>query len=640
VTGIARPGVASARSGQGEPLDPTTFAVLFSALESVVEEMSLTLEYSAWSSILAQCRDFACAVYDAGSPPNALCVFDGVPVHVLSQPTCLATLTEFFDGEIADGDVIIMNSAYFGTTHIGDLVVVTPVFADGALKFWAAATGHQMDVGSAFQTSVPVHAGDIWKEGLQISPIKLEEAGRLRKDVLELYLQNMRHRDFLYGDLMSQVASVKTGKRRLLELLDKWGPETLEQFGAEVISYADRRTATQIAEMPDGVYRAESWVDTDAVGGTNMRVACALTIDGSQISIDFTGSDPQTTTGVNASWTTCIGSAATPVFTCLDPDIPHNEGCTRHITVHAEPGSITRAEWPAATAAATIVPGDAIGDAVWRCLAQAVPERTSAGFGRIAPNAMTTGYDRRVPGVEVPFGVILFNCSSGGGANAEHDGWPLMFDQNALGGMKILPIEVLELHYPLVVRRHEIRTDSMGAGRTRGGPGLHFEVEVRGTGQVDVYGFGDGIANPPFGVLGGTPGDGGALYRLNADGTRTFYTAITYIRVREGERWVSASSGGGGYRDPFERDAERVLADVRDGYVSVAAAEALYGVVLADGGRAVDRPATERLRSRARKTATVTPMEPGAGTYQALIMRPEDSFELNPHPTPDADFTL
>jgi N-methylhydantoinase B len=553
-------------------------------------------------------------------------------------------MTEFFDGDIGDGDVIILNSPYFGTTHIGDLVVATPVFWDGELVFWAATTGHQMDVGSAFQTSVPVHAGDIWKEGLQISPIKLEEGGRLRKDVLELYLQNMRHRDFLYGDLMSQIASVKTGKRRMLELLERWGAGTLAAFGSQVIEYADRRTAAQIAEMPDGVYRAESWVDSDAAGGTNLRVACALTIDGSQIHIDFTGSDPQTTTGVNASWTTCIGSAATPVFTCLDGDIPHNEGCTRHITVHADPGTITRAAWPASTAAATIVPGDAIGDAVWRCLAQAVPERTSAGFGRIAPNAMTTGYDRRVPGVEVPFGVILFNCSSGGGANADHDGWPLMFDQNALGGMKILPIEVLELHYPLVVRRHEIRADSMGAGRTRGGPGLHFEVEVRGTGQVDVYGFGDGIANPPFGIYGGTAGDGGALYRVEPDGTRTFFSAISYFRVSEGERWVSASSGGGGYGDPLARDPERVLADVRDGYVSAEAAAELYGIALAPDRRALDRTATERRRAElggaAAEPATVTPLEPATGTYQALIMGAEDSFELNPHPPMNADFTL
>lgn len=214
-------------------MDPTTFSVVFNALNSVVEEMSLTFEYSAWSSILSQCRDFSCAIYDASVPPNALCVFDGLPIHVNAQPVTIAEIARFFGDDIRDGDVIMVNSTYFGTTHIGDLVVATPIFYEGRHMFWAAATGHQMDVGSPYNTSVPVQATDIWKEGFQISPLKLEEGGRLRKDVLELYLQNMRYRDFIYGDLMSQVGSVKTGKRRVAELLDKWGrarsPPSLER---------------------------------------------------------------------------------------------------------------------------------------------------------------------------------------------------------------------------------------------------------------------------------------------------------------------------------------------------------------------------------------------------------------------------
>jgi N-methylhydantoinase B len=209
--------------------------------------------------------------------------------------------------------------------------------------------------------------------------------------------------------------------------------------------------------------------------------------------------------------------------------------------------------------------------------------------------------------------------------------------------MKILPIEVLELHYPLIVRRHEIREDSMGAGRTRGGPGLHFETEVRGTGQVDVYGFGDGIMNPPFGVHGGLPGDGGALYRNEADGSRTFFSAISYLRVKEGQSWVSASSGGGGYGDPLERDPQRVLTDVRDGYTSRDAAERVYGVVLAAAGRSVDDEATAALRAQldgSRPLAVIDPDRPDGGTYQAALMRPQDTYVLNPHPTADADFTL
>ena len=361
-------------------LDPTTFSVVFHALNSVVEEMSLTFEYSAWSSILSQCRDFSCAIYDASVPPNALCVFDGLPIHVNAQPVTIAEIAKFFGDDIQDGDVIMVNCTYFGNTHIGDLVIATPIFYEGKHRFWSAATGHQMDVGSPYNTSVPVQATDVWKEGFQISPIKLEDRGQIRKDVLELYLQNMRYRDFVYGDLMSQVGSVKTGKRRVIELLDKWGTGTLRAFSDQIISYADRRTAAQINTFTDGTYRSEAWVDSDGTGQTNMTVRCEMTISGSHIHIDFDGSDPQARGGVNASWATCQNAASTPILACLDPDVPHNQGCLQHITVSAPKGSITNVEWPGATADATIVPADAISDAVWKCLAQATPKQDRCGL--------------------------------------------------------------------------------------------------------------------------------------------------------------------------------------------------------------------------------------------------------------------
>ena len=605
--------------------------------------MSLTFEYSAWSSILSQCRDFSCAIYDASTPPNALCVFDGLPIHVNAQPVTISAIADFFGDEIFDGDVIMVNCTYFGTTHIGDLVVACPIFHEGEHLFWAAATGHQMDVGSPFATSVPVQATDIWKEGFQISPIKLEENGRLRKDVLELYLSNMRYRDFVYGDLMSQIGSVKTGRRRLLELLDRWQADTLKRFADEVIAYADRRTAAHIADIPDGVYQAEAWVDSDGTGQTNMRIHCETRVQGSEIHIDFSGSDPQARGGVNASWATCQNAASTPILACLDPDIPHNQGCLKHITVTAPKGTITNVAWPGATADATIVPADAISDAVWKCLAQAAPEKAVAGYGHIAPNAVTTGYDRRIEGEQTPFGVILFNGSSGGGACRENDGWPLMYCPAAIGGLKFLPVEILELHYPLLVRTHEVRTDSMGAGCTRGGPGLTFHVEPRGTPQVDNYPYGDGMLNPPFGVYGGRPGDGGALYRENSDGSRTFFTMISYFRVREGESWVALSSGGGGYGDPLTRRPELVRDDVRNGFVGVESAERDYGVVLQPGTFEVDAVATSTLREQlaaGRSTNVVTPTTPDAGTFYKELMRDGDRFELDPHPPLDADFTL
>ncbi len=627
-----------------QALDATTFSVIFNGFNSIVEEMSLTFEYSAWSSILSQCRDFSCAIYDASLPPNALCVFDGLPLHVNAQPVAIAEIAKFFGADdIYDGDIILVNSSYFGATHIGDLVVACPVFANGEHLFWSVATGHQMDVGSAYNTSVPVQATDVWKEGFQISPLKLEEAGRLRRDVLELYLGNMRYRDFIYGDLMSQIGSVKTGRKRVLEMVDKWGIPKLKRFSQEVIDYADRRTRDEIAQFPDGTYTGESWVDSDGTGITNIAIRCTMEIKGSDISIDFTGTDPQVPGGVNASWATCQNAASTPILCCLDPDIPHNQGCLKHITVSAPKGTITNVEWPGATADATIVPSDSISDAVWKCLAQAIPDKAVAGFGHIAPNAVSCGYDRRTPGEKHPWSAIIFNGSSGGGACKEFDGWPLMYTPGTVGGLKFVPIEVLELHYPLLVFEHEVRPDSMGAGRTRGGPGLTFRLQVRGGGRVDNYPYGDGIDNPPFGVFGGKQGDGGAIYRENANGTRSFFSGIGYFRVDEGEAWAAISTGGGGYGDPLEREPMLVQTDVKDGFVSLRSALEDYGVVLDTQTLKIDVNATARQREQVTTMRTlqlIEPTTPGAGTYMREIMRESDTYELNPQPPSNADSTL
>ena len=624
-------------------VDATTFAVLFHRIESIVQEMSLTLEYSSWSSILSQIRDFSCAVYDAAPAPNALSVFDGLPIHVNAQPVALRGIVNLFGlDEVEDGDVFMVNSIYHGTSHIGDLVVATPVFWEGRHVFWSVATGHQMDVGSSFNTSVPVQATDVWKEGFQMSPVKLESRGEVRKDVLQLYLENMRYREFMYGDLMSQVGSVKTGKRRLLELIEHWGIDTVETFGRQIIRYADERTAAEIERLPDGTYHGESWVDSDGTGQTNIAVRCAMTIDGADIAIDFEGTDPQVRGGVNSSWANCQNAASIPILCCLPADLPHNQGALKHIRVTAPKGTIVHAAWPAATAGATIVPADAISEAVWKCLAQACPERAVAGMARIAPEAVTVGVDRRDPDEHVPFSVIFLNGGSGGGACAEYDGWPMMYSSGTIGALKFVSTELLELQYPLLVHEQQVRVDSMGAGRTRGGPGLQFHVEPIAGAQVDNYPYGDGVFNPPFGMLGGTHGDGGAIYRINADGTRTVFGPISYFRVREGESWIGTSSGGGGYGDPLARDTGAVARDVRDGFVSRDAAERIYGVLFRHAGhrgrRGHDRSG-ERLAAD-RRVDAISPTGPDAGTYHKAILGPRDTFELSPLPPTDVDYTL
>lgn len=625
-------------------LDPTTFAVLFHAIESCVQEMSLSLEYSAWSSIISQVRDFSCGIYDAANPPNALAMFDGLPIHVNAQPVSVAGIvTHFGAEEIEEGDVFMMNSIYHGTSHIGDLVVAMPIFFEGKHYFWAVATGHQMDVGSSLNTSVPVQATDIWKEGFQMPPVKLQSRGKTRKDVLELYLANMRYREFVLGDLMSMVGSCKTGNRRMLELVERNGIDTLVTLGQQLMDYADERTSAVIGAMPDGTYSDVAWVDSDGTGMTHMQVKCTLTISGTEITIDFTGSDPQARGGTNSSWANCQNAASLPVLCCLPTDLTHNSGCLKHIHVIAPKGTIVNAEWPAATADATIVPADAISDAVWKCLAQAIPDEAMAGSARIAPEAVHTGMDRRDPDDPVPFSVIFLNAGSGGGACREYDGWPMMYSTGTVGALKFCSNELLEMQYPLVIRQQEIRPDSMGQGFTRGGPGIQFHWEPLPGAVVDVYPYGDGFFNPPHGLLGGTPADGGAIYRINADGSRLVTGPIGYLRVVEGESLVATSSGGGGYGNPLERPTDMVARDLKDGYISRKTAEDIYGLVFGADGVTVDEEQTAARRAKLadeREIEFIVPTEPDAGTHYKEVQRPGDTFELCPAPPPDADYTL
>ncbi len=641
---VARDVLKVSESDKRRKLDPTSFAVIYNALNSVVQEMSLTFEYSAWSSIIAEARDFSCAVYDAGNPPNALCVLDGLPIHVNAQPVAISEIAKFFGTEeIYDGDIILVNSPYYGNTHIGDFVIAAPVFYEGEHLFWSAATGHHMDVGSAYRTSVPVFATDIWSEGLQISPLKIADRGVIRRDVINMLLENVRYRDFIYGDLMSQIGSVKTGKKRLLEMLDNWDADTLKTFSSEIIDYADRRTREELASWPNGTYTSEAWVDSDGYGREHITVRCRMTIEGDLVKVDFEGSDPQGRGGINAGWATCRNSVSTAILMCIDPDIPHNEGCLQHIEVSAPKGTVVNAEWPAPTAAATLVPADAITDAVWKCLAQAIPSKAVAGCGHVTPNCVTAGVDRRDPETEKPFGVILFNGSSGGGASSVCDGWPFMVTPGTVGGLCFAPVEIIEMHFPLLVREYQVRIDSMGAGKYSGGPGLNFILTPRGTGQIDNYGYGDGMTNPPFGLYGGLPGDGGALYRENADGTKFVVSALSYFRVSEGELWCAISSGGGGYGKPIERDPIKVAADARDGFISLDTAQNTYGVVLNPTDYALDLNLTLEHRAKLtanRDTEPVNPTHPGAATYYLSLVGPHDRYALNPRPPEDADSML
>jgi N-methylhydantoinase B len=605
--------------------DPITFSVILNRLQSIANEMTLTLEHTAWTSILALCRDFSCAIYDSG--PRQLCMYDALPIHTTSMQLVLQEIASAFAGEIHEGDIFACNSAYRANTHVGDLVTACPVFVDGEHLFWSVTKGHQMDTGAALPSSVVASAKNIWQEGLQIPPLKLYDRGSPREDVIELYLLNMRYRELLQGDLLAQLGSIEKGKERLIELCREYGVEEVKRYASAIIDYADRRMSDEIRSIPDGVYRGEGWVDTDGIERFNIPIRVTVTIEGDQVCVDYRESGPQGEGGLNGSYATSQAAGAVPFLNYIDPDIPHNHGCIRHIRVLTEKGTICEAEYPASTSSATIVPSDAMQDAVHKAMAHAIPDRVLAGTVRCSNVPQFTGVDERTGEA---WGVMLFNNTGGQGASKETDGWPLYESSAAAGGLKAQSIEEIELLYPLLVEQMEIECDSMGFGEWIGGPGVRFVARpVRG--QMEGLTFGDGCDNPPHGVLGGTAGIGGGQYVENAQSQkRTFISASGYFRVDSDEFYVGVSTGGGGYGNPLERDPEQVRLDVRDGIVSAQRARDIFGVVLGDNG--VDAAETARLRGELSREARplIVPESPGAGSWVAEQLRDGDEYLVNP----------
>ena len=619
---------ANARTnGATGAVDPITFSVILNRFSTIANEMTLTMEKTAWTSIIALARDFSCAIYDAQA--RQICMQDALPIHTNSMHVVLREIARVFEGNIHDGDVIVCNDAYSGNTHIGDFVTACPVFHKGKHMFWSMAKGHQLDCGAFIPTSVPAPAKDVWQEGLQLPPIKFYEKGERREDVVRMYLANVRYQEWLYGDLMAQLGSIWTGKRRLIELASEYGNDTIDAYSESILDYSDKRMSQEIRAIPDGDYDGVSWLDSDGQGKTNIKIGARLSVRGDHIHVDFSNSDPQNPSGNNGSYGVMQAAAGIPILCSIDPTIPHNDGCLRHISADAPLGSVCNAKHPASTALATVGPGDTMQEAVWKALAHAVPDRVMGGNGKDGNLPMFSGKDSRGK-KEFDWGCMLFNGAPAGGASAKSDGWPLFMTSAGMGGLKIMSVELSELLYPFRIDKQEIAPDSMGHGKHLGGPGVDIQVAPT-CGAIQCELFGEGQSNPPFSVIGGTPGIGGGSYKENlTTGKRTYFSSKGRFVIGEGEIWAGTSSGGGGYGDPLERDPEAVLESVFDGMITIECARNVYGVAINKATMTIELVATKALRKKIaaeRAPLEVTsPNEPGAADWVQKSLRQGDEY--------------
>jgi N-methylhydantoinase B len=573
-------------------VDPITLEVVCEGLVAIVREMRATVIRASYSSVIWELDDFSCALFDPQA--QMIAQSDDHPGHVMPMPWSVKCAMEDFAGDIHPGDVILLNDAYRGGTHLNDVTLLHPVFAADELFIFPAVRAHWADVGGMVPGSYSGLSTNIYQEGLRIPPIKLYEAGRLNRAAMTLIMANMRLPDERRGDLGASLGACRVAQSRIEKLVERYGRKTVLDCIALNLDRSERRMREKIAALPDGEYVAEDYLEFFQDGRFDpVLLRLALRVRGDEIEVDFAGSNAQVPGVVNSTLAVAGAGVFVALKSTLDPGGAVNQGAFRPIRLRAPEGSIVDVRLDAPAGAHGEVRKRVV-SAMLAALARIVPDRVSGDLcGTSFPNAIG-GYSRRrgrpYVYVEVPAG--------GNGGFLEDDGSSAFVNVDFGNIRSIHNAESLENEMPLLVERSTLRTDSGGEGRTRGGLGMSREVRLL-DGEAWYSLLADRAVVPPFGV-----GDAFAAAPVRVtvvrDGAECPFPTpgkVTNHAIAAGDLVIMRSAGGGGYGDPLERDVERVRADVAAGYVSRERAAARHGVVL-DAVGAVDHAATGALRVR------------------------------------------
>ncbi|MFQ5926438.1 MAG: hydantoinase B/oxoprolinase family protein [Terriglobia bacterium] len=521
--------------------DPVKLEIFKNLFHAVAEEMGAALRRTAFSPNIKERRDYSCAVFDSAG--NVIAMGDHMPVHLGSLPMSVEAALERLD--LRPADIAMLNDPFAGGTHLPDITLVMPVFikrpapnlrGDPRPMFYVASRAHHADVGGAQPGSMGL-ARDIYQEGVRIPPVKLAERGRLRRDVFDLVLANVRTPREREGDLTAQVAACHIGARRLAELVARYGAREVEAYRAHLLDYSARMMQATLRAIPPGSYAAEDFLDDDGITDEPVPIRVRLRVADGRARVDFTGSAPQCAGSVNAVRAITV-SAVFYVFRCLVPEeVPATAGLLRPIEIVTPPHSVVAADPPAAVAAGNVETSQRIVDVLLKALAKAIPDRIPAASQGTMNNFTVGGL---MPDGE-PF--AYYETVAGGvGARPGADG-PDATHTHMTNSLNT-PIEALELFYPLRLRRYALRRGSGGRGRWRGGDGIIREVELLTPAQFALLCERRKI--PPYGLAGGAPGAtglnrliiGGRVERLPSKCTRVVPRgAIISIATPGGGAW-------------------------------------------------------------------------------------------------------
>jgi N-methylhydantoinase B len=541
----------SGRENKGESetereIDAVTLEIVRNQFESVAEEMGSVLVTGAFSPNIKERRDCSTAVFDAGG--RLVAQAEHIPVHLGAMPSAVDAV---LDRDPEPGDVFVLNDPFEGGTHLPDVTMVSPVARGGEVIGYAASRAHHADVGGMTPGSMPAGAREVFQEGLRLPPVRLVSDGEVNRDVMDILLANVRNPRERRADLRAQIAANERGGERLLDVVAEHGLDrVLDAFDA-VIDYSRDRVRAELADFPDGTYRASDVLEGDGVTEDEIPIEVAITVDGEAIAVDFAGTAAQVAGNVNAPLAVAESAVYFVVRCVTDPDIPPNQGCYDPVTVSVPEGSVLNPLPPAAVVGGNVETSQRVTDVVFAALADAAPDRVPAQ-GQGTMNNLTIG-SRNGDG-------FAYYETIGGGAGGRPNGDGTDGVQVGMTNTLNTPVEALEAEYPLFVERYELRPNSGGDGRYRGGLGVTRSVTVLEDATVSILSERRRVA--PRGIAGG---EDGATGENLIDGEPV--PAKTTRDVPAGTTVTIRTPGGGGHGDPAERDDGARERDRRDGKV-------------------------------------------------------------------------
>lgn len=586
-------------------LDSVTLTILNNYLVTTCQEMGLAMMKTSYSSIFNEGLDFSCVVFDRDGEMVACAEYCPAQIGAVLY-TVQWTIQEVGIDNFHPGDIVMHNDPYRGGCHMPEHTVIKPVFYQGELYGFVANIAHVTEIGGKAVGGFSADAKEVFQEGLRLPPVKIVDRGRNVDEIWKIILANHRTPRTSWGDFNAMIGSLRVAERRLEELFDQYGLETVLEAGRQLMDYSEKRMRAEITELPNGEYHFSDWVENDGVvRDKQYKIQCTLVVQDDQVIFDYTGSSPQAKGPINCTYGVTASATFNAMLNVTDQTIPLNSGCYRPIKMIIPAGTVVNVEMPGPSCGGNSEIHERIVDVLFGALSQCVPERVAASSGGSSCNFLFGGYHPDTGDFYANYHID--GCGWGGKATSDgnHTQCPIN------GNCRNTPVEVFETRYPWRVEQYSLASESGGHGKSRGGFGSLRVMTVEAP-EITVSSFMDRHSVGAWGLFGGDKAKPGAL-RVKRKGRSEWETFVDAfgtaspnkfadIQLQQGDQVMVCSPGGGGYGDPTERDPEWVLEDVLEGYYSPDVARDVYKAVIVEGanGLVLDVEATAALREERR----------------------------------------